>query len=102
MTGVKEDRLGGDDAVRPAFPAAPADLPGVHGPVADAHRALLALRRRHPWLLRARSRMVELSNTRCVIEQTGDGERLLVELDVTGAPRARVTAPDGDVLFAWG
>ena len=102
MTGLKEDRLGGDDAVRPAFPASPSDLPGAHGPVADAHRALLALRRRNPWLLRARSRMVELSNTRCVIEQSGDGERLLVELDVTSAPRARVTTPDGDVLFAWG
>lgn len=27
MTGLKEERLGGDDAIRPAYPAAPADLP---------------------------------------------------------------------------
>ena len=25
--GLKENREGGDDAIRPAFPAAPADLP---------------------------------------------------------------------------
>ena len=101
MTGVKEDRIGGDDAVRPAFPATPADLPGLHGPVADAHRALIALRRQHPWLVRARSTMLELTNTRCVIEQTSDDATLLVELDLTGSPRARITTPDGQVLFAW-
>lgn len=41
--GVKEDRMGGDDAVRPAFPASPDDLPGTGGvdvspdPRADRH-----------------------------------------------------------------
>lgn len=102
MTGLKEDRLGGDDAVRPPFPASPHDLPGLHEGVADAHRALIALRRQHPWLLRARSSMRELSNTRCVLEQTGDGGTVLVELDVTDGARARITGPDGGELFTWG
>ena len=102
MTGLKEDRLGGDDAVRPTFPPTPEDLPGLHGPVADAHRALVALRRQHPWLVRARSTMRELTNTRCVIEQTGDGGTLLVELDLTGGASARITGVDGRTLFTWG
>ncbi|PWD50574.1 alpha-amylase [Serinibacter arcticus] len=105
MLGVKEDRLGGDDAVRPAFPTDPSALADVHGPVADAHRALVAVRRRHPWLLWARTTVRELSNTRCVLAvepRDGDVGALVVELDVTGAPRARVTADDGGVLFAWG
>lgn len=60
-TGVKEDRPGGDDAVRPSFPDDPADAPAalsVLRPEAaprilEAHRRLLALRRREPWLAQA-------------------------------------------------
>nr|WP_034620986.1 alpha-amylase family glycosyl hydrolase [Cellulomonas sp. URHE0023] len=86
LTGVKEDRAGGDDAVRPEFPA---DGPGAQGgdagggdadgagaPAADdraaailrVHQDLIGLRRRHPWLHDARTRQVELANERFVYE----------------------------------
>jgi cyclomaltodextrinase len=52
--GVKEDRSGGDDAVRPAFPAAPSDLSRAGWPVYHLHQELISLRRRNPWLHRAR------------------------------------------------
>lgn len=102
FTGVKEERVGGDDAIRPAFPDSPAQLPPEGARIFRAHQDLVGLRRRHPWLVRARTSATTLTNTRYVYEARGDGELLTVELDVTEAPRARVTAPDGDVLFAWG
>ena len=60
--GVKEDRPGGDDAVRPAFPATPAELPPDGWPVYRLHQELIGLRRRHPWLHRARTEQLHLAN----------------------------------------
>jgi cyclomaltodextrinase len=60
--GVKEDREGGDDAIRPAFPPGPSYL-GEHGlPVQRLHQALIGIRRRHPWLVRARTEVHTLGN----------------------------------------
>ncbi|MFC0674454.1 alpha-amylase family glycosyl hydrolase [Brachybacterium hainanense] len=60
--GVKEQRAGGDDAVRPVFPDDPADAPttlallkeAAAPRILEAHRRMLALRRREPWLADAR------------------------------------------------
>ncbi|WP_244963384.1 alpha-amylase family glycosyl hydrolase [Actinomyces trachealis] len=50
MEAVKEERLGGDDAIRPAFPDSPASLPESGVPVRRLVQQLVALRRRLPWL----------------------------------------------------
>ena len=50
LHGVKEHRYGGDDAIRPAYPATPAALDRSGAGVHDLHRELIALRRRHAWL----------------------------------------------------
>jgi cyclomaltodextrinase / maltogenic alpha-amylase / neopullulanase len=94
FTGVKEDRAGGDDAVRPAYPADPADLPGDGGPTYRLHQGLIGLRRRHPWLHRAKVTTVLLANEHLVYD-TSDGTatlRVLLNLadtelrhDVSGA-----------------
>jgi glycosidase len=60
--GIKEDRAGGDDDVRPLFPASPGDLSPVGRPVFELHRELIGLRRRHAWLHRARTELLQLSN----------------------------------------
>lgn len=96
-TGEKTDGWDGDDAVRPQFPPAPD--PGARGPVFRLHQDLLGLRRRHPWLVRARTRTLELTNTRYVYESASDDARLVVELDLTGAPRAQVRSATGEVLL---
>jgi cyclomaltodextrinase / maltogenic alpha-amylase / neopullulanase len=84
--GVKEDRAGGDDAVRPAFPDGPADLAPDGWPTYRLHQELIGLRRRHPWLHRARTRMVELANEHACYE-VRDGDRaLLVALNLADAP----------------
>ena len=65
--GVKEERVGGDDAIRPAFPTeGPAGLSPLGRPIHQLHQELIGLRRRHPWLHTARTTAVELQNTQAV------------------------------------
>ncbi|KSW29939.1 alpha-amylase family protein [Cellulomonas sp. B6] len=101
-TGLKEEREGGDDAIRPALPSAPADVDAHAHDVLAVHRELVALRRRHAWLHTARTSADELSNTRYryTATSTDGAHRLHVELDVTDAPHATVRDADGAVLFA--
>lgn len=81
--GIKEHRAGGDDAIRPAFPARPQDLAPFGWPVYRLHQDLIGLRRRHPWLHRARSRMVELRNRDMVVEVSHAANRLWVALNIS-------------------
>ncbi|HEY0187024.1 MAG TPA: alpha-amylase family protein [Cellulomonas sp.] len=105
--GVKEDRAGGDDAVRPVFPATPA---GLAGP-ADApegwaayrrHQALLGLRRRHPWLHRARTRVVEVGGPHLLYETAADGAALLVALNLADESWSVPVPADAELLLAEG
>lgn len=84
--GVKEDRPGGDDAVRPEFPQPPDSLDGTAHDVLNLHRHLIGLRRRHPWLHRARTTALRLEN-RCYVYQTRSGdESLIVALNLGDDP----------------
>ena len=89
LHGVKEERAGGDDAIRPAYPAAPtADWPGEEGrEVFELHQRLIGVRRRHPWLHRATTNTLSLSNLGYVYEvSAGPGERLVVGLNLGDEP----------------
>jgi cyclomaltodextrinase / maltogenic alpha-amylase / neopullulanase len=86
--GIKEHRAGGDDAIRPAFPAASRDLVPFGGPTFCLHQKLIGLRLRHPWLYRARSRVTELRKAHLVIEAFHEENRLWVALNLTDAPIA--------------
>jgi cyclomaltodextrinase / maltogenic alpha-amylase / neopullulanase len=87
--GIKEHRAGGDDAIRPAFPATPADLAPFGWPIYRLHQELIGLRRRHPWLHRARSRVVEIRNTDVVFEVSQGEDRLWVALNLADTPIER-------------
>ena len=81
--GVKEERFGGDDDIRPVFPASPADLSNLGADTLRAHQNLLGLRRRHPWLVDARTESLDLTNERYVYRTGVPGvEPLIVELNV--------------------
>ena len=69
LTGVKEEREGGDDAVRPEFPTAPTDWP--HDEVFHRYQEAISFRRRHPWLARAQVTASELSNEAVLLTATG-------------------------------
>ena len=83
LHGEKEERLGGDDAIRPAFPDDPLDLaPEVPG-LFQLHADLAALRREHPWLEHCRTEVRDLANQHLSYLSSGPGgERLLVVLSL--------------------
>lgn len=95
-TGVKEQRLGGDDAVRPEFPPRPPDPAELDPTAREAlavHRALITLRRRHPWLTRAHTDVVHLANEQVVLRSGTAGQAVVVALNLAAAP---VELPAGD------
>lgn len=103
FTGVKEKRLGGDDAVRPAFPATPSELAGWGRDIYRAHQDLIGLRRRNPWLVTATSTTRHLDNRRYGYRVTAaDGSAHLdVDIDLTVTPTATIKDASGDVLWPW-
>ncbi|SDY38973.1 alpha-amylase family glycosyl hydrolase [Herbiconiux ginsengi] len=87
LHAVKEERAGGDDAIRPEFPLSPTDWPG--GPVFELYRQAIAFRRRHAWLAHARVTAEELSNEAVLLVATGrNGERAALALNLADEPRA--------------
>ena len=93
FTGIKEQRFGGDDAVRPEFPARPPateELDAAAREVLEAHHALIALRRRMPWLHRAHAEVVDVANTSIAIRSVagpaagtaGDAEAVVTVLNL--------------------
>ncbi|MDR1265491.1 MAG: alpha-amylase family protein [Propionibacteriaceae bacterium] len=97
----KENRPGGDDAVRPAFPATVAQLGAWGEPVYRAHQDLIGLRRRHPWLIRARSQPIDLTMTRYVYVVRGDGGELVVDLELEPSPQVEIRDSVGRSLYRW-
>jgi len=97
-TAVKEERIGGDDAVRPSFPAAPGDVE-PHERILDAHRALIALRRRKPWLWRAHTDVIEIANTALALRTAIGDDTVVVALNVGDEPVSLPIA-DGRAVVA--
>jgi len=84
--GTKEERAGGDDAIRPQFPASPAALSPLGEGTYRLHRELIGLRRRHPWLHRAGTTTLHLTNTALLYEVQADGQRLVTALNLDDTP----------------
>ncbi|GJE53910.1 Neopullulanase [Methylobacterium thuringiense] len=80
--GLKEDRIGGDDAIRPIFPETPAGLAPYGWPVYRLHQSLIALRRRHSWLHHARTRTLHLTNEQLVLAVSDGSRHLLLALNL--------------------
>jgi glycosidase len=85
FTGTKREEEFGDDEVRPPFPEHPSQLSTLGEDVLALHRELLGLRRRNPWLVRARTQVLETTNTSLRYESAADGHRLVVSLALDGA-----------------
>lgn len=103
FTGVKEERLGGDDAVRPPFPSSPDQLSPLGQPTLNAHQALISLRRRHPWLVSALTEPLVVENRRYVYRSTAVGaqqDSLTVEIDLDSPSAVTIRGSDEVVLWA--
>ncbi|MCW2135294.1 alpha-amylase family protein [Arthrobacter sp. VKM Ac-2550] len=100
--GVKEDRAGGDDAVRPAFPDSPAELSNLGVDIYRLHQELIGVRRRLPWLHRARTRVLALANEHLVYESLADGHCITVALNLAGSPVSVDAPADSRTVLARG
>jgi cyclomaltodextrinase len=97
--GLKEHRAGGDDAIRPVFPASPADLAPFGWPIYRLHQQLIGLRRRHPWLNRAKTRTVDLANAHFIVESFHEEHWLRIALNISDAS-VDCAVPDGYGILA--
>jgi cyclomaltodextrinase len=84
--GFKEERYGGDDAVRPEFGTPPMQLDAAGSQAWALHQYLIGLRRRHPWLHGATTRALRLENRHYVYEARSGQEALLVALNIDDEP----------------
>ncbi len=87
--GIKEDRFGGDDAIRPMFPDRPDGLAPWGWPIHNLHRQLIEMRTRHPWMTRAHPTVVELTNTTLALQAEpagGQGRRITALFNITDEP----------------
>ena len=86
LEGLKEERLGGDDAIRPAFPPEPAELRPGGWDVYHLHTELIGLRRRNAWLHRARTETLTCTNTQLVYRSADGDQAVVVALNLDDAP----------------
>jgi cyclomaltodextrinase len=84
--GLKEDRAGGDDAVRPEFGSPPLHIDDDGVAMFALHQYLIGLRRRHPWLHTARTAALRLDNRHYIYETRHQDDALIVALNLTDAP----------------
>jgi glycosidase len=86
LRGIKEERRGGDDAVRPEFGSPPAELDPFGAKMWRLHQYLIGLRRRHPWLHAASTTALRLNNRHYVYETRRGGDALVVALNIDDQP----------------
>ncbi|MGY5883349.1 alpha-amylase family glycosyl hydrolase [Modestobacter lacusdianchii] len=98
FTGVKEDRAGGDDAVRPSFPDSPDELAPFGEPTYRLHQELIGLRRRHRWLHTARTTPLHRDNRQFSYAVAGEGQRLVVALNLADTAATVPAAGVGELL----
>ena len=89
---IKEQRPGGDDAVRPELPEERGQFANNHPEVETAYRQILGLRRRNPWLVDAVIATAEVANEHLVVHaaaRRNPGPRLSLVLNLADRPVRR-------------
>ena len=101
--GVKQERFGGDDDIRPKFPDSPSNLSTLGEPIYRLHQALIALRRRNPWLIDARTEALELENKHFIYRSvSADAQHsLTVDLNIEQSPTFTIHNADGSVAYQY-
>lgn len=101
FTGLKEENIAGDDAIRPEMPETPRDLLPFGEKSFHAHQGLIALRRRHPWLVTATTEALTVDNRQYTYRTTStDGAHFLtVSIDLDA--EIPVTITDDTDTVVW-
>ncbi|SHI74309.1 Glycosidase [Tessaracoccus bendigoensis DSM 12906] len=74
FAGTKREQSGGDDEVRPALPATPAEFSRLGAATYADYRGAIAFRRRHPWLAGAEVEVLHKDNL-CLLYRVTAGDR---------------------------
>jgi len=98
LRAVKEERSGGDDAIRPEMPGAPSQVPDSDDATWSVYQRMISLRRRHPWLTRAQISTEAVENEHMLVHASGEGQTLTLALNLADAPFRLPQA--GEVLEA--
>jgi cyclomaltodextrinase / maltogenic alpha-amylase / neopullulanase len=80
--GIKQERAGGDDEIRPPFPDGPAGLAPDGWPAYRLHQRLIGLRRRNAWLAHAVTTATHLTNRAVALTSTAGDQRVVALLNV--------------------
>ncbi|MGM0385233.1 MAG: alpha-amylase family glycosyl hydrolase [Actinomycetota bacterium] len=86
FTGEKLDQAHGDDAVRPPFPLTPAGLAPYGVETFALYQRLVAIRRRHPWLVDANLATTDVTNETMRVQLDSGGHRLVLVLNTGDEP----------------
>ncbi|WP_343577716.1 alpha-amylase family glycosyl hydrolase [Mycobacterium sp.] len=101
--GVKEERFGGDDAVRPEFGSPPISLDALGVEIWPLHQYLVGLRRRHPWLHAASTSALRLDNRQYVYQARHGDQALIIALNIDETPlRLRLDTGPAEVIAGSG
>ncbi|QIK71002.1 alpha-amylase [Propioniciclava coleopterorum] len=100
FTGVRGDGFHADFPVRPPLPASPADLLPTGAWLHDVYAQLIGLRRRHPWLTRARVEVLDKTNESISYRAAAGEESLEVHLTLEPDPGVSVVCSDGET-WSW-
>lgn len=95
FTGVKRVDFGGDDDVRPKLPPHPRELSTLGAGMFEWYQQLIALRRRHPWLVNATVTVDHKDNDELHYTVRGGDEAITVRAHYTNETVV-ITAPDGE------
>lgn len=77
--GLKEERFGGDDAVRPTWDPTASDEQFL-----GIYTSLIAFRRQHPWLVNAKVATLKLENTAYTYRVEDRGGQASIEVAIEG------------------
>ncbi len=86
FTGEKLDQAHGDDAVRPPFPLTPAGLAPYGRETFALYQRMVAIRRRHPWLVDAHLETTDVTNETMRVQLDSGGHRLVLVLNTGDEP----------------
>nr|WP_228489189.1 alpha-amylase family glycosyl hydrolase [Raineyella fluvialis] len=93
--GTRGSGPGADDPLRPPLPDSPEQLAPFGGWMRRLHQDLIGFRRRHPWLVRSRLRVVGKDCTWITYESTGpEGQVVRVEITLDPRPTLRIVATE--------
>ncbi len=86
LRATKEDRTGGDDAVRPEMPSAPSQVADADPGTWSVYQRMIGLRRRHPWLTRAATSTAQVANEHLLVHAVAGDDRLTLALNLSDGP----------------